>query len=102
MLAALERHLAGVARWNRPSGGMFVWLELPEGLDAAALVRPAVEREAVAFSPGEAFCAAGDRAAARCLRLCFANNTPEAIEEGVARLARAVGRAVEETEETCP
>src|SRR2546423_15479094 len=38
MLAALERELAGRARWSRPGGGYFLWLELPEGTEATELL----------------------------------------------------------------
>jgi 2-aminoadipate transaminase len=93
MLAALDRHLAGLAHWNRPTAGMFVWLELPPGADTFRLVRTAISEERVAFSPGDAFAAGGSHAR-HCLRLAFANHSPEQIEEGVARLARAVSRAV--------
>lgn len=92
MLAALERHLAGLATWNRPTAGMFVWVELPAGTDTFQLVRAAITEERVAYSPGDAFAAGGSHAR-HCMRLAFANHTPEQIEEGVARLARAVARA---------
>ena len=36
MDVALRKHLAGVARWQKPGGGYFFWLELPEGADCAA------------------------------------------------------------------
>ena len=32
---ALRKHLGGVASWQKPLGGYFFWLELPEGADAA-------------------------------------------------------------------
>ncbi len=93
MLAALDRHLTGLASWNRPTAGMFVWVELPAGTDTFQLVRTAIAEERVAFSPGDAFAAGGSHAR-HCLRLAFANHTPEQIEEGVARLARTLARAV--------
>jgi 2-aminoadipate transaminase len=94
LLAALDRHLTGAVRWNRPSAGMFVWVELPEGIDTAELVRTAIETENVAFSPGIAFAVQGSRHASHCMRLSFANNTPEDIEVGIERLARVIGRVV--------
>ncbi|MDH5540692.1 MAG: PLP-dependent aminotransferase family protein, partial [Rhizobacter sp.] len=54
MELALQRHLAGLAQWQRPVGGMFFWLELPTGLDAMALLPRAVEA-GMAFVPGEPF-----------------------------------------------
>jgi 2-aminoadipate transaminase len=41
-------------KWNAPDGGMFLWVELPEGMDAVTLLPKAVERKGVAFVPGAA------------------------------------------------
>jgi 2-aminoadipate transaminase len=93
MLAALERHMpAGGVRWSRPAGGMFLWLELPPGCDASALLPRAVER-GVAFVPGAPFYADGAAdggAAARTLRLSFVTAGAEQIETGIADLAGVV------------
>ena len=88
MLGALERELQGLGvSWNRPDGGMFLWLRLPEGMDAIGLLPQAVD-QGVAFVPGAAFYAAqGD---ARTLRLSFVTATVEQIEQGVAALAQAI------------
>lgn len=98
LLAALERHFPpaaeslGPVRWNHPRSGIFVWLDLPDGADTTALLERAIE-EKVAFCPGEAF-AAGDPAPLRSsMRLSFADNPPERIEEGVDRLARVIAAA---------
>jgi len=73
---------------------MFVWVELPEGIDTAQLVRTAIETEQVAFSPGIAFAVQRSPHANHCMRLAFANNTPEDIELGIERLARVIDRAL--------
>ncbi|WP_101046643.1 PLP-dependent aminotransferase family protein [Macromonas nakdongensis] len=88
MLGALERELQGLGvSWNRPDGGMFLWLRLPEGMDAIGLLPQAVD-QGVAFVPGAAFYAAqGD---VRTLRLSFVTATVEQIEQGVAALAQAI------------
>jgi 2-aminoadipate transaminase len=93
-LRALAECFPTGARWNRPTGGMFLWVELPPEVDAAELLRTAVEIEHVAFSPGVAFATGGGRHADSCLRLSYANLTPEQIDEGIRRLARAVRRAL--------
>jgi 2-aminoadipate transaminase len=90
MEAALERHLAGLARWIRPLGGMFFWLDLPDGLDAAALLPRAVEA-GVAYVPGAAFYAGAPRA--NTLRLSFVTVSPDRIEQGIAALARVLKEA---------
>jgi 2-aminoadipate transaminase len=87
MRAALERHMPPGCRWQVPTGGMFFWLELPEGQDALALLPRAVAR-GMAFVPGAAFYA--DRPRANTLRLSFVTVAPEQIERGVALLAEAL------------
>lgn len=90
MLRALEMHLPRGATWTRPSCGMFVWVELPEGSDTTALLRRALEQERVAFLPGQAFTVPGGRPASHCMRLNFSNCEPARIEEAVARLGRVI------------
>ena len=94
MLEALDRRLQGAVRWNRPTAGMFIWVEMPEGIDTAQLVRGAIEEDQVAFSPGSAFAVRGSRHASHCMRLAFANHSPAEIEEGIGRLARVIERAL--------
>ena len=91
MLAALEREMAGLGvHWNSPQGGMFLWLRLPEGLDATALLPQAVERN-VAFVPGAAFYA--DQADPRTLRLSFVTASAAQIDTGIAALAATIRAA---------
>jgi DNA-binding transcriptional MocR family regulator len=87
MLEALERELSGHARWNRPEGGYFLWLELPDSVDAAELLVRAGEA-GVSFVPGADF--GGPPASAR---LAFSFVSPAEIEEGVRRLAKLVATA---------
>ena len=81
---ALERELAGRARWNRPEGGYFLWLELAEEVDAGDLLARATEA-GVTFVPGADF--GGPPSS---VRLAFSFVSPEEIDEGVRRLARLV------------
>ena len=90
MLAALEKHFPAGTRWRVPAAGVFVWVELPEGVDAGEVLRVAIEQEGVVFVPGHAFAADGSRTASHCMRLNFSHSTPDVIEEGIARLARAL------------
>jgi len=99
MLARLAAEMPPGVAWTRPASGLFVWLELPRGLDAATLLESAIDGakgEAVAFSPGAAFAVGGGSHADHCLRLCFTSCPPDQIEEGVRRLARVIERALEE------
>ncbi|MDP9120027.1 MAG: PLP-dependent aminotransferase family protein [Acidobacteriota bacterium] len=93
MLAALEAHFPAEARWNHPRAGMFVWVELPRGLNAASMLRSAIEEERIAFSPGQTFATTGSHAN-HCMRLAFTNCPPERIEDGIRRLARIVNEAL--------
>ncbi len=71
-----------------PGGGYFLWLDLAEGVDTAALLAEA-KGEGVAFVAGPDFMIEGGR---NSLRLSFASVPPERIAEGVARIARALER----------
>lgn len=94
MMAAVEVSFPSAVRWNHPRSGMFLWAELPSGIDAIQLLRVAVETENVAFTPGIAFCA-GDRCrGSNCMRLCFTSHPPEQIEEAITRLGRVLQRMV--------
>ncbi|WP_434213395.1 PLP-dependent aminotransferase family protein [[Pseudomonas] boreopolis] len=80
MLDALDRHFPEQVRWNRPEGGMFIWVTLPEGIDSTALLARAIECN-VAFVPGAPFFAADPRR--NTLRLSFVTVPGERIEAGV-------------------
>jgi DNA-binding transcriptional MocR family regulator len=84
MLCALKRHMPPGATWTKPKGGLFVWLRLPERVDASVLLDRALA-EGIAFVPGAAFYFAdGGRNAAR---LSFSLPSEEDIADGIARLA---------------
>jgi 2-aminoadipate transaminase len=84
MLEALERELAGRARWSRPEGGYFLWLDLPEGANATELLGRSAAA-GVTFVPGSDF--GGEPNSAR---LAFSFASPAEIDEGVSRLAGLV------------
>lgn len=90
MLRALGEHFPRESKWRTPGGGLFVWVELPEGVDAEELLRISIETEHVAFLPGSAFSVGRAPRARNCLRLNFSNNPAGRIEEGVGRLGRAL------------
>ncbi|WP_313084265.1 aminotransferase class I/II-fold pyridoxal phosphate-dependent enzyme, partial [Pulveribacter sp.] len=88
MLGALEEHLKPLGvTWNRPAGGMFLWLRLPGGMSALQLLPRAVEHN-VAFVPGAAFYAEGGDE--RTLRLSFVTASEEQIRTAIAALAAAI------------
>jgi 2-aminoadipate transaminase len=86
MLAALSREMQGLdVHWTCPQGGMFVWLQLPPALDAAALLPQAV-KAGMAFVPGSAFYA--DRPQHNTLRLSFVTADRPAIDQAIPILAQ--------------
>ena len=88
MLAALAHEMAGLdVQWTRPAGGMFLWVRLPEGVNAQALLPEAVERN-VAFVPGAPFYA--DHPDTRTLRLSYVTASSDEIRTAIAALATAV------------
>lgn len=89
MLDALREFMPPGTTWTTPGGGFFVWVTLPEGLDAQAMLPRAVNAR-VAFTPGTAFYA--DGLGSRNMRLSFCFPTPERIREGVRRLGEVVNR----------
>ena len=91
MAEALRRELGGAIEFVQPQGGLFFWLRLTgaggKETDGAQLAKRAIE-QGVAFVPGAPFyCAQPDPAT---LRLSFATADVAKIQEGVARLAKAL------------
>lgn len=87
MLSALDALMPAGSCWTRPGGGFFVWVTLPEGLDAKAMLPRAVN-ERVAYVPGTGFYANDD--GHRNMRLSFCFPTEEQIREGVRRLVGVI------------
>ncbi len=82
LVAALERELPE-ARFHPPEGGYFLWVELPEGTDVAALFGAAAER-GVQFVKGTDFLLEGGEHA---LRIAYSGVPADQIDEAVSRLA---------------
>lgn len=74
-------------KWSEPQGGMFFWAELPEGIDAADLLKVAVEK-GVAFVPGVDFYAENPRR--NTMRLNFTHTDSASMKIGLDRLADAL------------
>jgi GntR family transcriptional regulator / MocR family aminotransferase len=90
MIQALRRHLPGDTQVIPPQGGLFAWVRLPEGVSSLRLL-PLAAEQGVEYAPGPRFFpepADGER----YLRLNFATQTPEDIDEGIRRLGHALAR----------
>ncbi len=91
MISALEEHIPE-ASWNVPDGGFYVWVKLPEGLDAKSMLPRAVTAR-VAYVAGTAFYADGQGRG--YMRLSYCYPTPDRIREGVRRLATVIDAEME-------
>jgi DNA-binding transcriptional MocR family regulator len=88
LLAALARHMPAGVSWTHPQGGLFVWVTLHEGTDAAALLQRSLKEARVAFVPGGAFF--HDGRGRNTLRLSYSLPGEAEIDRGIARLARLI------------
>jgi DNA-binding transcriptional MocR family regulator len=91
MLEALARYFPPSARWTRPQGGLFLWVTLPPGCDAEALLQAALAKD-VAFVPGASFLP--DGSGRNSFRLNFSNAPPPLIVEGIRRLGKVLHAAL--------
>ncbi len=98
MLSALDRYmpeLDGIS-WTKPDGGLFLWLTLPEGVDAGKMFESAIKSN-VAYVTGSAF--HHDGGGRNTMRLNFSYPTLEQIEEGIKKLSKVIEKEVEGKEE---
>ena len=85
VLSGCEKHLPAGTFFTRPSGGMSLWVRLPEPLDASELLSRA-EQEKVTYLPGRYFSVA--QFDPGTLRLSFGGLPPAQIEAGLAALGK--------------
>ena len=90
MVEALDEYFAlfDGATWSRPQGGLFIWLQMPEGVDMQAVAPRAAEHEVLVL-PGAPLSPDGSEGAG-CARLCFGYCAPNEIREGIGILARVI------------
>ncbi len=85
LLDAMQRYFPPEVTYHPPSGGMFVWCELPEEIDASELLEIALEHK-VAYIPGGSFFPNGQ--GKNTFRLSYSIATPEEIEIGIEKLGQ--------------
>jgi 2-aminoadipate transaminase len=95
MLAAADDHFSSITgvRWHRPSGGLYVWLELPGDVDTgpAGNLLPAAIEEGMLYVPGQyCFPSEGQGVRYNYIRLSYGVQSPKRIDQGIAALARAI------------
>ncbi|TFW16392.1 aminotransferase-like domain-containing protein [Duganella callida] len=87
MLDAMAQHFPAGVEWTRPGGGMFIWVTLPQHINAMQLLDEAIAQK-VAFVPGAPFYA--NEAATNTLRLSFVTVPPERIRHGIEVLGKLI------------
>jgi 2-aminoadipate transaminase len=87
ILTAMQDHFPPEVKWTEPRGGYFVWVTLPQGLDAGLLMEKALA-EKVFVNPGASCFARGG--GENTLRLCFVNTQLDLIPQGIKRLGRVI------------
>ena len=88
MQEGLEKHFKDLASWQQARGGLFQWLQLPEGMDTLKLFHASIQQDKVAFIPGASFYAEGG--GENTLRLSFSNIKDENIDTGLSRLKHRI------------
>lgn len=87
MLECFRKYMPEGVTWTEPEGGLFLFLNLPENMNAEELFHVAIEKK-VAFVIGQVFHC--DGSGTNTMRMNFSFPTHEQIEEGVKRLAEAI------------
>lgn len=83
MVSSLKKHFPKNCTYTNPEGGLFIWVNLPEGLNARDILVAALKVN-VAFIPGGSFFA--NLAQENTFRLNFSSMASEKIEVGIERL----------------
>jgi 2-aminoadipate transaminase len=90
MLEMMEEIFPSEMSWQKPLGGMFLWGILPQGVDAAEILKIAIQRK-VAFVPGGSFHPDGGKN--NTMRINFSYSSPDVIREGITRLGETLKEA---------
>ena len=87
MYNTMKEEFPPEVKFAKPTGGLFLWVELPEYMDAAVLAKEAL-KENVAYVPGEGFYPDGNTK--NTFRMNYSNMPDDKIVEGVKRLAKVI------------
>jgi len=82
---ALDAHFGASVEYERPVGGIYLWVTLPENVDTDRLYE-VVLAQGVEINPGSQWTVAGAVNRHR-MRLCFGHPPIDNIRDGVAKLA---------------
>lgn len=87
MLETMKKEFPSNVKYTYPQGGMFTWVELPEGIDAADIFKKSLESK-VAFVPGSSFYPNGGNE--NHFRLNYGTMSEDLIIEGIKRLGKVL------------
>ncbi len=91
MIDTMRAEFPPQVKFTDPDGGLFTWVELPEGIDTRELAPKAMAQN-VAYVPGSGFYPSGNTK--NCMRLNYSNATDERIVEGIKRLGKVLREAL--------
>ena len=103
MLEAADRWFADFSNvtWCQPSGGLYVWMQVPETIDTGPQSRlfEAASQEGVLYvAGGYCYPLEGEPVHANTMRLSFGVQSPEKISQGMEALSRALKSVIESTD----
>jgi len=87
MLGALERYMPAGVSWSKPTGGMFLWVILPENIDTKEIFKIAIDHN-VAYVTGRSFHC--DNSGSNTMRLNYSFPSLEQIDRGIKYLGEAI------------
>lgn len=98
MVETIDRYFPDGTKRTFPDGGYYLWVELPEGLNATLLARELAETHNVCYGNGTIFYSEGnpEGAGARCMRMNFTGQTEESIRTNVRAMGEFFTRKLEE------
>ena len=88
-VGCIERYFPAGIRFTRPGGGLFTWVELPEGISAREILDECLKKK-IAFVPGGAFFPNENKE--NTFRLNYSNMPEDKIEQGL----RIIGEVLKE------
>ena len=91
MISTMDEYFPKEAKFTRPEGGLFTWVEMPEYVNTRDMAADALALN-VAFVPGDGFFPNGGNF--HCLRMNYSNMPDDRIVEGVKRLAEVMKKHI--------
>ncbi len=88
MEKAIDENFPENINCTHPDGGFYIWIELPQGLDAKALLPVAIEEIKVTYCIGRDFFVEETAHGNQYLRLSYAGTEEDVVEEHVGALGR--------------